>query len=50
MFIETYYDDRAAVPGSTSEPVVPYPELSGGELTLWPVAEETDKISLFTAQ
>jgi hypothetical protein len=35
MFIETYYDDRAAVPGSTSEPVVPYPELSGEELTLW---------------
>jgi hypothetical protein len=35
MFIETYYDDRAAVPGSTSEPVIPYPELSGEELTLW---------------
>src|SRR5262245_35603421 len=35
MFIETYYDDRAAVSGSTSEPVVPYPELSGEELTLW---------------
>jgi hypothetical protein len=35
MFIETYYDERAAVPGSTSEPVIPYPELSGEELTLW---------------
>jgi hypothetical protein len=35
MFIETYYDDRAAVPGSTSEPVIPYSELSGEELTLW---------------
>jgi hypothetical protein len=35
MFIETYYDDRAAVPGSTSEPVIPYPELFGEELTLW---------------
>ena len=29
MFIETYYDDRAAVPASTSEPMIPYPELSG---------------------
>jgi hypothetical protein len=35
MFIETYYDDRAAVLGGTSEPVIPYPELSGEELTLW---------------
>jgi hypothetical protein len=35
MFIETYYDDKAIVPGSTSEPVIPYPELSGEELTLW---------------
>jgi hypothetical protein len=35
MFIETYYDDRTAVSGSTSEPVIPYPELSGEELTLW---------------
>jgi hypothetical protein len=35
MFIETYYDERAAVPASTSEPVIPYPELSGEELTLW---------------
>jgi hypothetical protein len=35
MFIETYYDDKAVVPGSTSEPVIPYPELSGEELTLW---------------
>jgi hypothetical protein len=36
MYIETYYDERAAVPGSsTSEPVIPYPELSGEELTVW---------------
>ena len=35
MFIETYYDERAAVPGNTSEPVIPYPELSGEELAVW---------------
>ena len=35
MFIETYYDERAAVPGSTSEPVIPYPELSEEALTVW---------------
>ena len=35
MFIETYNDERAAVPGSTSEPLIPYPELSGEELTVW---------------
>src|SRR5439155_12399118 len=35
MFIETYYDDRATVSGSTSEPTIPYPELSGEELTVW---------------
>jgi hypothetical protein len=35
MFIETYYDDRAAVSGSTSEPLIPYPELSGEELAVW---------------
>ena len=35
MFIETYYDDRATVPGSTGEPMIPYPELSGEELTVW---------------
>lgn len=32
MFIETYYDERAAVPATTSEPMIPYPELSGEEL------------------
>src|SRR4029077_1041676 len=31
----TYYDERAPVPGSTSEPLIPYPELSGGELAVW---------------
>jgi hypothetical protein len=35
MFIETYYDDSAVVPGSTSEPIIPFPELSGEELTVW---------------
>ena len=35
MFIETYYDDRAAVSGGTSEPLIPYPELSGEELAVW---------------
>jgi hypothetical protein len=35
MFKETYYDDRAAVPGGTSEPMIPYPELSGEQLTVW---------------
>ena len=35
MFIETFYDDRAAVSGGTSEPLIPYPELSGEELALW---------------
>jgi hypothetical protein len=35
MFIETYYDERALVPGSTSERKIPYPELSVEELTVW---------------
>src|SRR5215475_7251033 len=35
MFIETYFDDRATVPGSTSEPMIPYPELFGEELEVW---------------
>ena len=35
MFIETYYDDTAPVLGSTSEPIIPYPELSGEELRVW---------------
>ena len=35
MFIETYYDDRATVPAGTSAPPIPYPELSGDELTVW---------------
>ena len=35
MFIETYYDDRSTVPGGTSEPMIPYPELSGEELQVW---------------
>ena len=35
MFIETYYDERAAIPGSKSEPVIPYRELSWEELKVW---------------
>ena len=35
MFIETYYDDRALIPAGTSAPAIPYPELSGEELTVW---------------
>jgi len=35
MFIETYYDERAAVSTSTSQPMIPYPELSGEALTVW---------------
>jgi hypothetical protein len=35
MFIETYYKDSAALPGSTGETVIPYPELTGDELTVW---------------
>ena len=35
MFIETYYDERAAVLTSTGEPMIPYPELSGKELAVW---------------
>jgi hypothetical protein len=35
MFTETYYDDRATLPGSTSKPMIPYPELSGEELEVW---------------
>jgi hypothetical protein len=34
MFIETYYDERAAVPGSTSEPMIPYPARGGGRHAL----------------
>ena len=49
MFIETYYDERAAVPASTSEPVIPYPELSGEELTVWrkylPMRRQIRKVS-----
>jgi hypothetical protein len=29
MFVETYYDDRAAVPGIRNDPTIPYPELLG---------------------
>src|SRR5215510_14805331 len=35
MFIETYHDDRATALGSTGEPIIPYPELSGEELGVW---------------
>jgi hypothetical protein len=35
MFIETYYDERVPVPATPREPMIPYPELSGEELTVW---------------
>ena len=49
MFIETYYDERTPVPGSTSEPMIPYRELFGEELTVWekylPVRRPIRKLS-----
>jgi hypothetical protein len=49
MFIETYYDERAAVPGSTSEPLIPYPELTGKKLAVWqeylPIRREMRNLS-----
>jgi len=51
MFIETYYDERARVPGSTSEPMIPFPELFGEELTVWreylPMRREINLYSRF---
>jgi hypothetical protein len=51
MFIETYYDERALVPGSTSEPTIPYPELSGEELTVWqeylPIRRPLERLHLW---
>src|SRR5437870_13894976 len=35
MFIETYYDERVPVPATPREPMMPYPQLSGEELTVW---------------
>jgi hypothetical protein len=35
MFIETYYDEKATVPATTSAPMIPYPELSAEELLVW---------------
>jgi hypothetical protein len=35
MFVETYYDDRTAIAGSTNNPMIPYPALLGEELTVW---------------
>ena len=35
MFLETYYDERAKGPPSPGQPVIPYPELSGEEITVW---------------
>jgi hypothetical protein len=49
MFIETYYDERAPLPGSTGERTIPYPELSREELTVWrdylPVRNPIRKLS-----
>ncbi len=35
MFVETYFDERAPGSANTSEPVIPYPQLSGEALTVW---------------
>ena len=35
MFIETYYDEKAAVAPGNSLPAIPYAELSGEALTVW---------------
>ncbi len=35
MFVETYYDEKTAIPASAGEPVIPYPELIAEELSLW---------------
>jgi hypothetical protein len=35
MFVETYFDERAAFSSSSSEPMIPYPELVGEEFMLW---------------
>jgi hypothetical protein len=35
MFIETYHDERFAIPASSGDPTIPYPELVGEELSLW---------------
>ena len=35
MFIETYYDERAAFRATSGELAIPYPELVGEELSLW---------------
>ena len=44
MFIETYYDERHLIPAGLGAPAIPYPELTGEELTVWqtylPVATE----------
>ncbi len=49
MFVETYYDERAAIPASTGEPLIPYPELSGEALMLWrkylPVRSQVGNLS-----
>jgi hypothetical protein len=51
MFIETYYDERVPVPGSTSEPLIPYPELSGEELAVWqeylPIRRPLERLHLW---
>jgi len=48
MFIETYYDERHMVPASSREPAIPYPELTGEELSVWqrylPVTTELGKV------
>ena len=52
MFIETYYDERA-VPGNTSEPMIPYPRTVGGRaggVARIFADEKRDKKTLLTVQ
>ncbi len=48
MFIETYYDERSAIPTTAGEPAIPYPELVGEGLTVWqrylPVKTELENV------
>ena len=51
MFIETYCDERLPFPVSLGERVIPYPELTGEDLTVWqrylPVRTEVQTVPLW---
>ncbi len=48
MFIETYYDEKSAVPAGSGRLAIPYPELVGEELDLWqrylPIKSELENV------